>query len=51
MVYSASGQELSREPLAVKDSAALVEAEIPPAGVLVVELEAPPWEVSSASRK
>ncbi|MCD6405513.1 MAG: hypothetical protein J7M19_06775 [Planctomycetes bacterium] len=32
VVYSASGQELSREPLVVKDSAALVEAEIPPAG-------------------
>lgn len=45
-LFSASGEELSRKPLDVKDGIARVEAGIPAAGVLVVELTPAPWEVS-----
>jgi hypothetical protein len=44
VIYSADGKEIERVPLLARGGVATVEAELPPGGVLLVELNPVPWK-------
>jgi hypothetical protein len=47
IVFDADGKELMRVPLQVEEEVARIDAELPPQGVLMVELGPPPWKRDS----